>query len=226
MTQLQGYLELLSENHEQLDVETQAHFLNSAMRGCEELRRLVETVLEAAHSTTGVKAASNEILVLHDVIQDMLASFEPRIREAYRLRIACTEELTVWADRNYMRQVLSNLLSNAFKFAPKHSEVIINATPCEHEGEGIPDMVRLCVQDTGPGIPLAEATLLFEPFIRLSRDLSGNIPGTGPGLYICKQQVEAMGGRIQVESTGIPGQGSSFCFTLPRRSPLHVPVIS
>ena len=219
LTQLQGYLELLSEYHDQLDTAARTHFLDSAMRGCEELRRLVETVLEAAHSTTGVKAAEGEVLVVYDVFQDVLARFDPRIREAYPCHIVCSEELTVRADRHYLCQVLSNLLSNAFKFAPEQSEVMINAAPCDEKDKAASGVVRLCIQDSGPGIPPAESPLLFEPFIRLSRDLSGNIPGTGLGLYICKQLVEAMGGRIWVESTGIPGQGSNFCFTLPHHIP-------
>jgi len=224
LTQLQGYLELLSESHEQIDAATRTHFLNSAIQGCEELRRLVETVLEAAHSTTGVKPANGETLVVQDVLQDVLVRFEPHIREAFLLHIACPNELTVWADQNYIRQVLSNLLSNAFKFAPKQSQVIISGTLCENEEEVAPSMVRLCIQDAGPGIPPAEAALLFEPFVRLSRDLSGNVPGTGLGLYICKQLIEVMGGRIWVESTGIAGQGSRFCFTLPHHSSSHLHV--
>lgn len=226
LTQLQGYLELLSEHHDQLDTAARTHFLASAMRGCEELRRLVETVLEAAHSTTGVKATEGEVLVVYDIFQDVLARFEPRTREAYLCHIACPEEITVWADRHYLCQVLSNLLSNAFKFAPKQSEVIINATPCDEKENAASGMVRLCIKDAGPGIPPAEAALLFEPFIRLSRDLSGNIPGTGLGLYICKQLVEAMGGRIWVESTGISGQGSNFCFTLPQNMPTRMTEIN
>ncbi|HVB20889.1 MAG TPA: HAMP domain-containing sensor histidine kinase [Ktedonobacteraceae bacterium] len=218
LTQLQGYLELLDESHQQIDAATRAHFIKSAIQGCEELRRLVETVLEAAHSTTGVKAANSETLVVQDVLQDVLARFEPRLREAYFLHIVCPEELTVWADQNYMRQVLSNLLSNAFKFAAKQSEVIISVTLCEHKEEVAPSLVRMCIQDAGPGIPPAEAALLFEPFVRLSRDLSGNVPGTGLGLFICKQLIEVMGGRIWVESTGIAGKGSRFCFTLPHYS--------
>ncbi len=224
LTQLQGYLELLSECHEQIDAATRTHFLNNSIKGCEELRRLVETVLEAAHSITGVKPANGETLVVRDVLQDVLARFEPRIREAYSLHIACPNELTVWADPNYIRQILSNLLSNVFKFAPKQSQVSISATLCENEEEVAPSMVRLCIQDAGPGIPLAEAALLFEPFVRLSRDLAGNVPGTGLGLYICRQLIEVMGGRIWVESAGIAGQGSRFCFILPHHSPSHLHV--
>jgi len=71
------------------------------------------------------------------------------------------------------------------------------------------------VQDTGPGIPPDELPNLFGQFARLERDLSGPVRGSGLGLYISKQMVESMGGRIWVESTGVPGQGSCFSFTLP-----------
>jgi len=71
------------------------------------------------------------------------------------------------------------------------------------------------VKDEGPGIPANEVPLLFGKFVRLQRDLSGSIRGTGLGLYISKNLVEAMKGRIWVESTGREGEGSRFCFTLP-----------
>ncbi|HXZ03673.1 MAG TPA: ATP-binding protein [Ktedonobacteraceae bacterium] len=67
----------------------------------------------------------------------------------------------------------------------------------------------------GPGIPPSVLPLLFEKFVRLSRDRFGTVPGSGPGLFTCRQLVEAMGGRIWVESAGVAGEGSRFCLTLP-----------
>jgi signal transduction histidine kinase len=75
--------------------------------------------------------------------------------------------------------------------------------------------MRIRVRDTGPGIPPEEQGMLFQQFVRLKRDLAGTIRGSGLGLYLCRQFVESMGGRIWVESSGISGEGSSFCFTLP-----------
>ena len=68
--------------------------------------------------------------------------------------------------------------------------------------------------DAGPGIPAEELPLPFEKFVRLKRDLAGSTRGAGLGLYICKQLIEAMGGRIWVESSGRLGEGSRFCLTL------------
>jgi signal transduction histidine kinase len=142
------------------------------------------------------------------------------MRESYSIHLDIPESLALWADPQYLRQVLRNLLSNAFKYTPRQTNIVISAALEEGKGQGASDMVRLCVKDAGMGIPPAEIPLLFEKFVRLQRDMSGSKQGTGLGLYISKQVVEAMGGRIWVESTGVPGQGSCFCFTLP-----HAPLL-
>jgi len=64
-------------------------------------------------------------------------------------------------------------------------------------------------------VPPAEAQQLFQRFVRLRRDIAGPVRGTGVGLYVTRSLVEAMGGRIWVESAGAPGKGSTFHFTLP-----------
>jgi signal transduction histidine kinase len=106
--------------------------------------------------------------------------------------------------------VLRNLLANIFKYVPTQTEIRIEATQANPSS-----MVCLSVQDEGPGIPADELPLLFEKFVRLKRDLAGSMRGAGLGLYICKQLIEAMGGRIWVESSGREGMGSRFCLTLP-----------
>ena len=125
--------------------------------------------------------------------------------------------MTVWANGQLLRQVLRNLLSNAFKYCPKPAAVTIHARPDRsgRTGHWSAPQVCLCVQDAGPGIPPEELPLLFQKFVRLQRDLSGTVQGSGLGLYISKQFVEAMQGRMWAESAGIAGQGSRFYVTLP-----------
>jgi signal transduction histidine kinase len=72
----------------------------------------------------------------------------------------------------------------------------------------------LTVEDDGPGISPDDQTKLFQKFVRLSQSLVTPVRGTGLGLWICRQYVEAMGGDIWVDSR--TGQGSRFCFCLPR----------
>jgi len=150
------------------------------------------------------------------MVQEALAACDPRIRQDYCLRVDVPEQLTVWADQHHLRQVLHNLLSNAFKYAPKHTGITIRAV----QDKASASQVCIRVKDEGPGIPADEIPLLFGKFVRLKRDLSGNVRGTGLGLYICKQLVEAMQGQIWVESAGKAGEGSEFCFLLPSVSSL------
>ena len=120
------------------------------------------------------------------------------------------------ANKQYFRQILRNVLSNAFKYAPTGTEVIISAEPYEAVAPAGGAVSQICirVKDTGPGIPPDELPNLFGQFVRLERDLSGPVRGSGLGLYISKQMVESMGGRIWAESAGVPGQGSCFSFTV------------
>jgi len=215
LTQLQGYLELLHDHREKLDASTQTRFLDHALQGCEELKLLINTILDAATTSNGMRPPHCEVLSVAAVIEDMLSQVDPQTRDAYTIRLDVPETLAIRADAQYTRQVLRNLLNNAFKYAPRQTRIVIRAIPCEGDEDGSSDVVRLSIKDAGPGIPPAEAPLLFEQFVRLQRDLGGTIQGTGLGLYISKRLVEAMQGRIWVESTGIPGEGSCFCFTLP-----------
>jgi PAS domain S-box-containing protein len=217
LTQLFGYLELLTEYQGQLDAETQAQFLVHAKEGCQELISLINHVLDALAVTEEVQPPPCELIALAPLVRNVLEHLDPRRLEAERMHLALPEQLTVWANGQLLRQVLRNLLSNAFKYCPKPAIVTIHATLSDvgAQGPGSAQELCLCVEDTGPGIPPEELPLLFQKFVRLQRDLSGTVQGSGLGLYISKQFVEAMRGRIWVESSGIAGQGSRFYVTLP-----------
>ena len=217
LTEINGYLNLLTDYREQIDAETQIAFLNHAVHGCEELLHLVNNVLEAIRGDVHEKAALLESLSVERVVQEVLDLFEPQKRQQYSLKLDFPDHLVVKADRQYLRRVLLNLLSNAFKYSPPQTQITISAQrmdAAQAEMGEVPK-IRICVQDAGHGIPPSEIPVLFGKFVRLKRDLVGNVRGTGLGLYISKQLVEAMSGSIWVESTGIPGRGSCFYFTLP-----------
>lgn len=111
----------------------------------------------------------------------------------------------IWSNHVRLREAVYNLISNAVKFAPsKSGKVVIRSE--QHDGT-----VRISVADNGPGIPKDELLRVFAPFHRLATHRDQ--PGTGLGLYFAKNLVEALGGRISVESE--PGRGCTFYIDLP-----------
>jgi signal transduction histidine kinase len=112
----------------------------------------------------------------------------------------------VAADPDKVRQVLVNLVDNAIKYSPDGGRVEVRVEPAGRT-------VRFLVSDRGLGIPAAEHRRIFEKFFRLDPNLTRGVGGTGLGLYICRELVLRMGGRIWVESE--EGTGSTFTFELP-----------
>jgi signal transduction histidine kinase len=133
----------------------------------------------------------------------------------------------VWADEGRLRQVLVNLVGNALKYSDAGTPLEIAGVErtsqrtdwrrpwnLAHE-EVAQRQVRVSIRDHGLGVPPRDISKLFNRFVRLERDIAGSVRGTGVGLYMCRVLIEAMGGHIWVESSGVPGEGSTFSFELP-----------
>ena len=119
-----------------------------------------------------------------------------------------TPDLAVLADREKLRQVLLNLLSNSIRYTPAGGRVTLSA-----EARGA-STIALMVHDTGIGIPPEKLEHIFEPFVQLDRTLSAPREGVGLGLAISRDLARGMGGELTAESE--PGKGSCFTVTLPR----------
>jgi len=214
LTVVYGYLELLVALEGNLDSKVQMNFLKNAMSACDELQLLVNSLQDAGSTSKSMDADYVEEVAVEAVVQDAVRYFTSHTEfeeQENRIQLDIFGQLIVRVHALYVRQVLRNLISNALKYSPDGTPVVVSAR-CQGN-----DAAEVCisVQDAGPGIPADEIPLLFSQFVRLRRDISGPVRGIGLGLYISKQLVEAMGGHIWVESAGIPGQGSRFCFTLP-----------
>jgi signal transduction histidine kinase len=216
-TQVYGYLELLETFHDTLTNDKQMEYIHQAAQGCEALLTLTNTILDVARTDAHTNPPQVQELFVADIVREVLEQLEPLQRQEHPIHLEIAEGLVAQADPQSLCQVLRNLLSNAFKYTPPQTAVCVVATRCDPAAQGQDDtsQVCICVEDSGPGIPPEDIPLLFGKFVRLKRDLAGSIPGTGLGLYICKQLVVAMGGSIWVESSGVAGQGSRFYFTLP-----------
>lgn len=218
LTAIYGYLELLLEHNEQLDTAHRKTFLERAMQSCDELQLLVDNVLDCIvdYKEKIIPLPVEELFVL-DIAHEVLNRFDPKTIQEHTIYVYIPEHIAVHANAQYVRQVLRNLLSNAFKYAPVGTPIEISATLYENVVQSSQSLPEVCisVKDAGPGIPPEEIPELFGQFTRLRRDIAGRVCGSGLGLYLSKQFVESMDGQIWVESEGIPGKGSCFRFTLP-----------
>ncbi len=171
------------------------------------LARIVNDILWASRLESGTMQTTIEradAVALAREIVDAAAQYSP---PNVRLRLdAPAEPPLVACDRDKVRQVVTNLVDNAIKYSPDGGTVSIVA-------EVVGERLRFAVNDEGLGIPPEEQERIFEKFYRLDPNLTRGVGGTGLGLYISRELVERMGGRIWVESRG--ASGSTFFFELP-----------
>jgi CheY-like chemotaxis protein/anti-sigma regulatory factor (Ser/Thr protein kinase) len=135
---------------------------------------------------------------------------------SYQLFIEDSVPVWVKADQHRLTQILINLLGNALKFTDKgHVNTYVSFTV--HNAMAMQGTLRVCVEDTGPGIDATQQTRIFEPFVQLShaksRSAGDALRGNGLGLSITNTLVQSHGGRIELQST--VGKGSSFIVKVP-----------
>jgi signal transduction histidine kinase len=209
LTIVQGYLELLKMMDDASPDVRQA-FITKACRACDELVVLLANVMDASRLKFDGVPLHSACIPLKRVVLTIVDLFEPLILQQQRdVTIDIDQYIAVNADEARLKQVLHNLISNALRYSPERAPVRITASV--EEG----DMVRISVSDLGFGIPPGKQEVIFDKFVRLERDMHGSLRGSGLGLFITRQLVEAMHGTIRVESSGIKNEGSTFSFTLP-----------
>jgi len=208
-----GYFEmmqLLMEQSNTLDSSTNMDYIKHALRYCEDLRSMVNNVLDTMDIDCAHKPLQSKHTLLVQLVRDICENIDTVHREKQRIQLMISNNLLIFANPYYVRDILYQLLTNAIECSPETSPIVISAELITASNE-----VRISVRDQGPGIPVDEIPQLFNQFVRLQRDIAGKVRGAGLGLYICKHMVEAMHGRIWVESNDQAEQGSCFIFTLP-----------
>jgi protein-histidine pros-kinase len=178
------------------------------MKAGRHLLELINEVLDISRIEAGQLGLSTEPVSVEGVLEEALELVRPLAR-AHGIRMeeeAREESLYALADRQRIRQVLLNLLTNAVKYNQENGTVTIACSTDDHE------RLRISVTDTGPGIDPEKLSRLFTPFERLGAEQT-EVEGTGLGLTLSKRLMEAMGGTIGVESEH--GSGSTFWLELP-----------
>ncbi|HEY9672205.1 MAG TPA: ATP-binding protein [Waterburya sp.] len=169
---------------------------------------LINDVLDIAKIEAGRITVDLEPISLQSLLQELRDVFSLESQRKAVALIIESEIDSIDADKDKLRQVLTNLLSNAFKFT-ETGEVRIKVTKPKDQ-----PVVEFTVTDTGIGIDINQRELLFEPFVQEDGSIKRRYGGTGLGLAICQRLVELMGGKIQLDSPG-KNQGTTVRFTLP-----------
>jgi len=212
-----GYSHLLKRDQ---DLSSKQHeSIMAISRSGEHLLDLISDILDMSKIESGRTTLDDVDFDLHALIRSMESMFKLRVQEkGLRLVVQFAEGLPTYvrADQRKLRQILFNLLSNAVKFTIVGA-ITLRASVQPQSQSAAPGIARLEfeVEDTGPGISLADQALLFQPFSQTESG-KGVHGGTGLGLAICKGFVEAMGGVIGLRSS--TDSGSCFVFTICSRT--------
>ncbi len=183
-------------------------FLTLIDQDSELLKNLIDDLLDTFALESGRKTLKKEIVSVRGLILGTISEIANRAADK---DISIDTELTeislyVEGDEKALARVISNLLGNAIKFSPEGAKILSRAEVSDGK-------LLVQVVDQGIGIPAEEIHRIFQKFYQVSGSITREAGGTGLGLYMCKQIVEAHSGQIWVESE--PKKGSTFSFTIP-----------
>ncbi len=206
LTSLRGWVSTLLRPDFQPTEEDRREIHERLMHQAGRLQRLIEDVLSVSSMDRGQFVVQTVPVGVDEVIEKALAEFRRQVPDRPVEHVRAGLAGTAMADAGRVEQVINNLVSNADKYSPQGTPIEVRVV---REGE----QVVVTVADHGFGIPDDQKEAVFERFHRLGHHMTREAQGTGLGLHIARRLVEAMGGKIWVDSR--LGEGSTFTFTLP-----------
>jgi len=213
MTSIKGYAKLLTLGAAGDLTQQQNDFLNIISANVDRMDRLVADLLDVSRIEAGRLRLEMHQVDLHEVIETVIESVKAEV-EARQLTLEVEAPPIlppIWGDQGRVIQILTNLVSNAYKYTPDGGQIHIAING--HTGSTSPDHLTVSVRDTGVGISPEDQKKLFTKFFRADDPRVRDVPGTGLGLSITKSLVEIHGGEIWFRSA--PDRGTTFTFTLP-----------
>jgi len=203
---IEGFAKTIVEHFDEIDPDTEKESIEIILKKAVALEGLIENILDMSRIEEGRFDVSHETFELVDLCERVRAD-QGTVDEVLEIKIEAERSpILVHADPEKTEVALGNLVRNAVKFSPEGGMVLIEA---RQEGS----MAEVSVTDRGIGIPPEELERIFDRFYQVDSGETRSFPGSGLGLYITKELVQAMGGAIEVDSE--PGRGSVFTFTLP-----------
>jgi PAS domain S-box-containing protein len=205
VTSVKAYAQLLQSIFQREGDEKKTSMLVKMNNQVDRLTSLIGDLLDVTKIQSGRLQFNDDYFDFNQLIIELTEDLQ-RTTTKHNIIIKLCDAATVYADKDRIGQVLTNLITNAIKYSPNSEDIIVTNAIKGNE-------VEVCVQDFGIGISKSKKDKVFEQFYRVSGDKQHTFPGLGLGLYISSEIVKREGGRIWVNS--IEGEGSTFCFALP-----------
>jgi len=210
LTSIKGYAALLIAGKIGVVPDAVKERLAKINTHSDNLVSLINNLLDIARIESGRQEMKFGIYKIKDMVDNVTDLLSPQMTaKGIKLQLDIPKEIVeIYADSSQIERVLINLLSNSIKFTPQNGTITVQASPVLDKG-----FVSLGVSDTGIGIPASEIQKLFSEFYRVDNEINQNVKGTGLGLVLAKNIVQAHRGKIWVQSK--VGTGTTFYFTLP-----------
>jgi two-component system, sensor histidine kinase and response regulator len=213
MAVISGYADLLLEAFDDLPSDKRADALNSISRGTQKIVNIIDELLLLA----GVRKVEVQLvpLVMARVIREVWQRVEYTLIEYQAETIVPTTWPAALGYEPWIEEVWVNYMTNACKYGGQPPRLELGADPPNSQNPENLGQVRFWVRDNGRGLSQEDQARLFTPFTRLDQ---ARARGHGLGLSIVRRIIEKQGGQVGVTSSGVPGEGSTFYFTLPASS--------
>ena len=199
--------------HESRSNEEYRDIIGSMLEEVARLTSMTDTLLTIANADSGTIRLNRTVFPMMELVEESVGVVSVLAEEKKQsIFVAGDNELSVSADRGFLRMAVINLLDNALKYSPTGSAVHVELLRFE-ERSAKKKYVKVAIRDEGPGIPAAEFSRVFDRFYRLDEARTRDGGGAGLGLAIAKWSVEAHGGEIALDSS--LGKGAAFTIKLP-----------
>jgi len=205
VTSIKAYAQVLEAMFRKSGDDRKANMVVKMNNQIDRLTSLIGDLLDVTKIQSGRLQFNDTLFDFNQLMHDMVEDLQ-RTTEKHQIITELKTVGQVYADKDRISQVLTNLVTNAIKYSPDADKIIVKAEVADNQ-------VMVCVQDFGIGISHDKKDKVFEQFYRVSGDKQHTFPGLGLGLYISSEIIKREGGRIWVNS--VQGKGSTFCFSLP-----------
>jgi len=209
LTSLKGYAQLLHKKNLKAGDEQSAHLAERMNSQVDKLTNLINDLLDTTRITNSQLSLHQELFQFDTLVGEIVPELQLTTEHQTIYREGESRQ-TAWGDRMRIGQVITNLLTNAIKYAAEAERILVKTTVSN-------ETITFCVQDFGPGIPKELQEKVFAPFYRVEKGGYTSASGLGLGLHIASEIIRQHKGSLWVESE--EGNGATFCFTLPIYNP-------